>query len=371
MKYKRIVVKVGTNTICGEDGAPSREKIARIGSQIATLMKKGVEVILVSSGSIGAGAQLLLNGAKPDTLALKQACAAVGQPILISIYRDFFRFYGIRSAQVLMTGDVIGNRERFLNARNTFFTLLQNGVVPIVNENDTVSVEEIRFGDNDNLSVNVAGLVEADACFILSDIEGLYRNFGSENAQLIHQVEIIDEEIEKLVTGTKSLHSTGGMESKLSAARKSAQMGIPLVILPGYREKVLEEYLAGKKKIGTTFFHRTPLKSRKKWLFLNNQEAGTVSIDAGARGALLKGKSLLPIGIQEVEGDFSRGDLIGVVFENENLGKGITNYSSRELLKIKGLNSDKITETIGFSSGNEAIHRNNLILTRYSLDNER
>lgn len=361
--YRRIVVKVGTHSICNASGVPSPQKIASIGHQLVKLMQKGVEVVLVSSGAVGAGAQRLLNGQRPNTLEMKQACAAVGQPILISLYRHFFEFYGYEVGQILVTGDVINERVRFLNARNTFFSLLQKKVIPIVNENDSVSVDEIKFGDNDNLAVNVAAVVEADACFILSDIEGLYKNFGQAEQELVREVHKIDDSIHAMVSHKKGGLSTGGMESKLSAALKSTKLGIPLIILPGYQEGILEDYFKKKKKPGTTFVAIPPsLKSKKKWIFLNFQETGIVKVDKGAYHALQEGKSLLPVGIETVEGNFERGDMVEVFYQDHCIGKGLVNYSSVELEQIKKLQSENIEKVLSNADENEAVHRDNFIL---------
>ena len=360
---KRIVVKVGTHSLCGEDGSPSKEKISKIGYQIAQLMKKNIEVVLVSSGSIGAGSGILLDGAKPKTLALKQACAAAGQPILMSLYRSFFDFYHIQVAQILMSPDVINQRENFLNARNTIFTLISKQVLPIVNENDSVSVEEIQFGDNDNLAINVSALIEAEACFFLSDIDGFYKNFGTENQEIIHEVYDINDEIKNHIKKKKSGFSTGGMESKLIAAKKAIELGIKLVILPGNSDDALLNYILNNDKIGTAFYSQTKLKSRKQWLYLHFKREGKIFIDEGAKDALLKNKSLLPVGLEEIQGKFLRGAIVDVYYKNNLIAKGMSNYASEDLKKIKKQKSENIEKVLGFSYGSEAIHKNNLILT--------
>jgi glutamate 5-kinase len=362
MKHKRIVVKVGTHSICDSEGNTSKRKIAVICSQIAALIKKGYEVVLVTSGAVGTGAKILLNGVKPHTLSLKQACASVGQPVLMSIYRDFFDFYQISVGQVLITGDVVNERERFLNARNTFFELLDKGVLPIVNENDTVSVEEIKFGDNDNLAVNVAAIAEADIVFILSDVEGLFADFGTEKQSLIQEVREINSQIESLIVESSGKFSTGGMGSKITAAKKSVAMGIPLVILPGYLENSLLSYLIDDLKNGTTFLSSPKVKGKKKWLFLHFKETGKITIDNGAKNAIIKDRSLLSVGIKSIEGRFEKADMVGIYFDEKKIGKGLCNYSSTELLKISGHPSESIEKILGYTNGNEVIHRDNFIL---------
>ncbi len=362
MFYKRIVVKVGTHTICNADGYPTEAKINHISKQIATLIHKGYEVVLVSSGSIGAGAQVFLNSTKPNTLALKQACASIGQPILMSLYRKYFAQHNINVGQILITGDVVTNREQYNNARSTFFELIKKNVLPIVNENDSVAVDELKFGDNDNLAVNVAAIIEADAVIILTDIDGLYKNFGQENQALIHSVEKIDEEIESLVVKTKGNFSTGGMLSKILAAKKSTAIGIPLIILSGDEDNILIKYLSNKKELGTTFLSQKKIKSRKRWLYLHFKEKGKVFIDQGANQALKKGKSLLPVGVLSVEGNFLKGDIVSVYYEDKNLGKGIIEYSSNELKQIKGNSSQKIEAILGYCNNVQVIHTDNIIL---------
>lgn len=366
MKYKRIVVKVGTHSICGADLTPSKEKIASLGSQIAALMKQGVEVVLVSSGAVGAGARFLLDGAKPHTLPLKQACASVGQPVLMAMYRNFFEFYGIEVGQILLTGDVLSHRERFLNARNTFFTLLKKGVLPIVNENDSVSVDEIKFGDNDQLAVAVGGIVESEMTLILSDVEGLFSDFGTPSQKLISRVDEITPEIENLVVEKKGGFSTGGMASKIIAAKKSLHLGIPLAILPAHHEKILETYFNSENPPGTTFYGKTRLKGKKKWLSLYGQEAGRIHIDRGAYQALKAGKSLLAVGIIAADGKFKAGDTVGIYFEEQKLGKGLSNYSVDEIRLIAGKSSERIEALLGYQRGEEAVHRDNLSLAIFS-----
>lgn len=362
--FRRIVVKIGTHSLCGVDGTPEKKKMKELCSQIASLMKRGIETILVSSGAVGVGASLLLKGKKPKTLKQKQACAAVGQPILMSLYRKLFEKEGFETAQILLTGDVINHRERFLNAKNTFLTLLKHQVIPVVNENDSTSLEELRFGDNDNLAVNVAAVIEADACFLLSDIEGLYKNFNEQGQELISEVKEITEEIENLaVDSKKESHSTGGMGSKIACAKKASQLGIPLVILPAYKENILNKYFEKGEKPGTTFLASSgALKSKKKWLYLNFEDNGEIYLDLGAKHAIDKGKSLLSAGIEKIEGDFKRGDLIKVFYENLLLGKGIVNYSAQELEMIKKRKSEEIEDILGYCNEKEVVHRDNFVL---------
>lgn len=359
----RIVIKVGTYSICNQDGLPSKEKIANLGSQIAKLIKAGKEIILVSSGAVGSGASLILNGKIPRTIELKQACAAVGQPILMSLYRSFFDFYNIKVAQILLTSDIVKIRERFVNARNTINTLISKKILPIVNENDTVSIDELKFGDNDNLAVNTAVISDADLCIILSDIDGLYKNYGTENQERISIVEKIDDNIRSFIAKKNTSHSTGGMESKINAAEKSIKMGIKFAILGSKTPDSLTRYILNKENIGTTFLPEEKINSKKKWLYLiTTQTKGQIYIDEGAFNALKNNKSLLPAGVIEIKGEFKKGDPIKIMFKKEEVGRGISNYSSNEIKLIKKNPSTNIEKILGYTNGDEIVHKDSIII---------
>ncbi|HOJ49601.1 MAG TPA: glutamate 5-kinase [Spirochaetota bacterium] len=360
---KRIVVKIGTYSICDKNGVPSKEKISAIGTQVAKILRAGNQVILVSSGAVGAGASVMLNGKIPKTMALKQACAAIGQPILMSLYRQFFEFYNINVAQILLTSDVVKMRERFINARNTINTLLSKKILPIVNENDTVSIDEIKFGDNDNLAVNTAVISDSDICIILSDTDGLYKNYGTDSQERIKIVEKIDDKIRSFIIKKPGSLSTGGMESKINAAEKSIKMGIKFVILGSKTPDGLIRYLINNEDLGTTFVPEEKIASKKKWLFLiTHNPKGQIYIDEGAFLALKNYKSLLPAGVLDISGSFKKGDAVRIIFNANEIGRGISKYSSEELKLIKKNPSSNIEKILGYTNGDEIIHRDDIII---------
>lgn len=363
---KRIVVKIGTSSLTHPSGKLNIGQMEKLTRQIADLRNEGREVVLVSSGAIGAGLSKLGLTSKPKTIPLKQAVAAVGQGMLMHIYEKLFGEYGLIVAQVLLTRDDVVDRKRYLNARHTLLTLLTLGVVPIINENDTVAVEGIRFGDNDTLSALVAGLVDADLLVILSDVEGLYSADPriDPDAQLIPLVESLDPSIEQAAGGAGTTLGTGGMATKIKAARIAVQSGVPMLIAHSGQPGVLRKILAGEK-IGTLFVPETKrLTSRKHWIAFAKKAAGTVVIDDGACRAIVSyGGSLLPSGVVEVQGKFSEGDLIEIRDRNGKLvASGLTNFSSRELALIKGRQSSEIEEILGSHNYDEVVHRDNLVV---------
>jgi len=342
------------------------EVLEQLAGQVKELVEGGRQVIVVSSGAIIAGLARLGWRQKPLDIARKQAAAAVGQPRLLQAYEQVFGKYGIVVAQILLTRDDLISRRRYLNARNTLFALLQQGIVPVVNENDTVVVEEIKFGDNDNLSALVASLVEADLLVILSDIEGLYTADPNcqPGAQLLHTVERITPEIERMSSGTRAQEGTGGMVTKLQAAQKAGSCGIPTVVACGRKAKVLQRILAGEEE-GTIFLcPKGGLRPRKHWIAHVLKPKGRLVVDDGAQAALvLQGKSLLPSGITAVKGEFQRGDAVSVVDgRDREFARGLVNYSAAEVGRILGCKTSQIEEILGYKYSDEVIHRDNLVL---------
>ncbi len=364
--YQRLVVKLGTNVITKGDklAAP---RIANLARQVAELRKAGLEVIIVSSGAIALGKQELRLQKRLKGVPFKQVLASVGQTRLMEIYRELFRPYRIKVAQALLTRADILSRLGYLNARNTLLSLLDLEVVPIVNENDVVAVEELEgttFGDNDSLSALVANLVDADLLLMLSDVAGLYTSDPERDAaaRLISRVEKIDTELEQLAGGSSG-EGTGGMLTKLEAAKLATSSGVAVVIADGKEPEVILRVASGES-LGTFFPPAVSrLESRKRWV-LSLPVKGQLYVDPGAQAALQKQyKSLLPAGVVKVEKEFERGEMVAVldVLGNE-LGRGIVNYSSGDIEVIKGHHSDEIQSLLGYEYGEEVIHRNNLVV---------
>ncbi len=366
MSAKILVVKIGTSVLTNEKGILDVNIVKHIAEQVSLIAKKGSGVVIVSSGAIVVGMQLLGFSRRPEYLPEMQACAAVGQAQLIKIYDDQFKKFGITTAQVLLTQDDINNRTRYLNARNTFLSLLKKGIIPIVNENDTVSTEEIKFGDNDRLSSLVAALIEADKLIIMSNIDGLYRFDKKEKTkkEIVHKVEKITDEIESLVEDERSKYGVGGMRTKLEAARISTNAGIECVLINGKKERSLADFLSGKK-IGTVFVARQPkIGAKKRWIAYSSRTPGAIKVDAGAKEALIKkNRSLLPSGVIGCTGRFNAGDTVGIVDENNReFARGITHYSSSEVNKIKGRKTEDVEEILGYKYYDELVHRDNLVI---------
>lgn len=363
---KRIVVKVGSSTLTYPTGKLNLHQLERLVRELADLKNRGLEIILVTSGAVGAGMGKLGFEEKPKNIPEKQALAAIGQGILMHLYEKIFSEYGKTVAQVLLTREDLTNRDRFLNARNTLLTLLRLGVLPIINENDTVAYEEIKFGDNDTLAALVAGLIDADIVVLLSDIDGLYTADPRKNptAQLIEVVEEMTPELLELAGGTGTKLGSGGMMTKLQAAKIASNSGIPLVVLNGAREGALQEIVDGINP-GTLFIPREQhhLKTRKTWIAFASKANGKIFIDGGAEKAIIeKGKSLLPSGITQVEGDFKHGSVVSVVGQAGEIAKGIVNYAAGEIEKLKGCQSKDIAKILGYKDYDEVIHRDNLTL---------
>jgi glutamate 5-kinase len=363
---KRIVVKIGSNILAHDDEGLDIKRITTISRDISDVKDMGYDVVVVSSGAIAAGMGKLGLKTKPKDIKLKQASAAVGQSALMWAYERSFGKYGKQVAQVLLTRDDFADRKRYINAKNTLLTLFSYKVVPIINENDTVSTDEIKFGDNDHLASLVASLIEAERLIILSDVDGLYTEDPRSSAQanLIDYVEEITPDIEKRAGGAGSSVGTGGMYSKLLAAKRALNHGIVVHIITGKRERVLTQLMEGKPS-GTLFKPKEErLSSRKGWIAYGSRAKGSLVIDDGAVKALVQGgKSLLPSGIISVEGAFDAGDAIYCLDAGGNrIAKGLTNYTSAEINRIKGGKTSQIEEVLGYKYSEEVIHRDNLVL---------
>jgi glutamate 5-kinase len=363
---RRIVVKVGSSILASVEKGLRYEVFSRLTKEISDLKRQGYEIVLVSSGAIAAGMEKLGYNTRPQAITQKQATAAVGQTRLMNIYENYFSRYQQMVAQVLLTHDDLSHRHRFLNARNTLLTLLELGIIPIINENDTVVVDEIKFGDNDNLSALITNLVGADLLIILTDIEGLCDADPRVNpkARCIPLVEDIEVDMKGITGGTKSEMSVGGMASKIQAAQKASRFGIPTVVAQGTRDGILHQILKGKE-IGTLILSKgEALSSRKHWIAFNPKPKGDVIVDDGAKKAIVqKGKSLLPSGIIKVRGAFDRGDLVTCLGpRGKEFARGLVNYSAMELERIKGLRSDQIELTLGYKYSDEVIHRDDLVV---------
>jgi glutamate 5-kinase len=366
-KSRRIVIKVGSAVLTSSDAGLDQNRIERLVSDISSIMGQGRDVVLVSSGAISAGlAKLGLKKTKGMPLSLKQAAAAVGQSSLMWMYEKTFGQHGKKVAQVLLTHEDLSNRTRFLNARNTLQTLMDYGVVPIINENDTVSVDEIKFGDNDNLSGMVTHLTDADLLIILSDIDGLYTADPKidATAELIPVVERITAEMERSAGDAHTSMGTGGMRSKLMTAKKVGAFGAPLVILNGKKNGVMQALFEGVD-VGTLFIPKPEKQeSRKHWIAYTVCSNGRVMVDNGALEALMnRGKSLLPGGIARVEGSFKVGDCVTCVDHAGNqFARGLVKYSSADLDRIKGLKTSQIASVLGHKDYDEVIHRDDLVI---------
>lgn len=368
-KGKRIVVKVGTSTLTDGGRRLSPPRMVDLARQIALVRSKGVDIILVSSGAIAAGREVLNYPELPRFIPKKQMLAAVGQPRLMAMYTEYFAIYGQRVAQVLLTRADLMDRKRYLNARDTFEALLLQGILPIVNENDTVATEEIRFGDNDTLSAQVATLVEADDLILLTDQAGLYDADPRviPEACLIREVpaEEIPDTLWEAAGGSRSGLGTGGMLTKLRAADLARRSGTTVWIAQGNEEDIIIR-IVNNEKLGTRFAPMiSHLEGRKRYLLAGDQVQAGVWIDKGAARALSRGGSLLPVGIIRVEGEFERGDTIRILNEQGKLiALGLTYYSSSEVQRFAGKHSDQIESILGYTFGEEVVHHNHMVFMR-------
>lgn len=372
---KRIVVKVGSSTITHANGKPDFARMDRLARELSDLQNQGKEMILVTSGAVAVGVDRLGLTEKPKTIPGKQAAAAVGQGILMHTYDKFFSEYGQITAQVLITRQETVDRHRYINARNTFKELLKSRVIPIVNENDVVALDELKIGDNDNLSALVAGIVEADLVIILSDVDGLYTANPQTHpdAKLVSEVEEITPAIEASADGAGSSVGTGGMATKLQAAKNATTSGINLVIASGEELDSVTRILNGEN-IGTLFISReSRLQFRKKWLAFGARIKGKLTVDDGCAKALKKsgGCSILPVGIEAVEGEFEPGNTVSIINERgEELARGLSHYASDEIQKILGCHSDEIEVRLGHKAFDEVVHRDDLVIFGLEANDE-
>ena len=347
----RIVVKLGTGVLTDSRKQPDLAQMGQLVAQVAEQRQAGREIVLVSSGAVGAGMGALGYERRPSDLAELQACAAVGQSRLMAIYEKLFAAHNLSVAQILLTHDDLEHHERHLNARNTLVTLLRHGVVPIINENDVVSFTELKFGDNDKLSALVASLLPADLLIVLTTVDGVLENFGKANPRTIPVIERVDEAVEQKAGGTDSATAVGGMASKIQAAKIAIRSGIPLVIASGRKKRVLARVVAGEEE-GTLFVPRpTRLQGRKRWIAFFHHPKGALFVDAGAKKALREGgKSLLPPGVARCDGEFAAGDVLRICdLDGTEFARGIAGFGAAE---IKARKLQHV----------EVVHRDNLVI---------
>ena len=363
---KRVIVKVGTSSLTHANGRINIDKMEVLVRQICNLANAGKEMILVSSGATAAGLPSLGFTSRPDDIPLKQAAASVGQGILLHMYEKLFAEYGHTVGQILVTREDTVKRSHYLNLRNTLTALIGLGVIPIINENDVVAIEEFKIGDNDTLSATVAGIVDADLLIILSDIEGLYTANPATHpdATLIEIVSEITDETYAIAGGAGSNMGTGGMYTKIKAAHMATNSGVPMVITSGEVEDSVRRVCKGEN-IGTLFeAHDAGLSGKHHWLAFGKRLKGSITIDDGcARAVLDKGASILPAGIIDVDGAFGPGDTISIYHDGKEIGRGLINYGIEDMKAIKGHNTNDIAQILGINTTyDEAIHRNNLVL---------
>ena len=368
MSGRLIVFKIGSSTLVDESGALDKPFIGSLCDQVAALREAGEKVVIVSSGASAAGRDILGFSERPSDIATLQACASVGQTALTEAYAEVLRAHGVACGQVLLTRRDVVDRDGYLNARNTLEKLLELGVVPVVNENDTVSVAEFTFGDNDMLGAIVSGLVDADLYIIMSDVDGLYTANPQDDpsAELIPVVTEVDHGISAMAGGSGSSFGTGGMSSKVRAARAMMAAGIPTVICEGRRPNVLLDVVAGKS-VGTLF--KAPSDAghemgRKLWIGLAEVVRGTLILDDGASRAVLEnGASILPVGVVRVDGDFASGEVVNVTnLDGDLIGRGVVRYSSEDMGRVRGLKLDVIARFLGDDAAVPAVHRDELLV---------
>ena len=363
---RRIVVKVGTSTLTHPNGKLNYSRIEWLVRELADAVNSGRQILLVSSGAVGAGMDRLGWKEKPKTIPEKQAAAAVGQGILMHTYEKMFGEYGQIVAQVLLTREDSVNRRRYANSRNTLLTLLGIGVIPIINENDAVAIDELKIGDNDTLSANVAAIVDADLLIILSDVEGVFSANPQKDptASLISEISEVTPEVEAICGGAGSMRGTGGMLTKMQAARTAMHSGLVMVIASGAREGVIRGILNGEA-IGTLFPPRqNRLQFRKRWLAFGARIKGRLTVDRGCAQALLSsGSSLLAAGIKAVEGSFEQGNTVSIVnAEGWEIARGLVNYNAEETRRVMGAHTHEIAGILGHKPYDEIVHRDNMVL---------
>ncbi len=369
MAYHRIVAKFGTSLLTSGTDHLDLQVMSTLVGQIARLHRQGKEIVIISSGAIASGRQRLREVQERKNTPFKQVLASVGQSHLMHTYEQLFSQYDITIAQALLTKGDLSDRGGYLNARNTLLALIELGIICIVNENDVVAIdeiEELKFGDNDNLSAMVANLVDADLLALLTDIGGLYTADPHHNpeAQLIRRVDKIDAEIERMASDTASRQGIGGMAAKVDAARLATSSGVNVIIADGQEPDILVRISQGED-IGTFFPAQVnKMESKKRWMLSGLASKGKVTVDKGAVSALKEqNKSLLPAGVIKAEGKFHRGDIVDILDEKgKRIGCGISNYSSADLAIIGGKHSDKILSLLGYDYGDEVVHRNNMVL---------
>lgn len=366
MAYRRVVVKLGTSVLTSGSKKLDKAHMVELARQMALLMKSGVEVVLCTSGAIAAGREHLQYPRLPDTMANKQLLAAVGQSQLILAWSQLFSIYGLHVGQLLLTRADLEDRERYLNARDTLNALLANNIIPIINENDAVATNEIKVGDNDNLSARAALLCDADLLILLTDQKGLFDADPRSNpdAKLIAQVQNIDDSLRLLAGGSVSGLGTGGMSTKLEAADIARRAGIEVVIASGHHCDVIQK-IVSKEAVGTHFSAiENPLESRKQWILAGPAARGKLRLDAGAASAVtLKGRSLLSKGVLSVEGEFERGETLQLIDQDGKvLARGMARYSAQALRLIAGKHSDEIESVLGYDYGDAIVHRNDMVV---------
>ena len=363
----KIVIKIGTRVLTNEDGLVDKNRIMELSKQVVKLRLKGFSVVIVSSGSIGAGISALGLQKRPSILPELQAAAAIGQGKLIEVYNECFKKHGYHAAQLLLTRQDFEDRQRYLNTCNTLHSLLNFKTIPIINENDTISVEEITFGDNDILSALVTNLLRADLLILLSSVDGLYTTppAPGKSCRVLSVVDSISDDIKKLAFKQKTKEGVGGMESKLEAANIATGSGEAVIIANGMQSDILSKIM-NYDDVGTLFVpYNKKITSRKRWIGFTVKPKGKIYIDEGALSALQKkGKSLLPSGVVKIEGKFIKGDVVSIVDvgEKREVARGLMNYSADEVRKVKGLRTSLIKKTLGSKPYDEIIHRDNMVL---------
>ncbi|MCR5176385.1 MAG: glutamate 5-kinase [Anaerovibrio sp.] len=362
---KRVVVKVGTSTLLYDNGRLNLFGIEKLVRELADLANQGREIILVSSGAIGAGVVRMGLDKRPSGVKEKQALAAVGQGMLMHIYDKLFAEYGQIAGQVLLTRDNYVQHKQYTNSRNTLLAMLKMGVLPIINENDAVAVDEVKIGDNDNLSAMVAALIDADVLIILSDIDGLYTGNPQKeaDARLIPEVREITPHIEEIAGGAGSSMGTGGMATKIEAAKIATAAGTTMLIASGTEDNVLRRIINGEM-IGTVFSPKeSHLKSRKSWLAFGKRISGDIVVDDGCVRALKNGSSLLAAGIRNTEGEYGKGDTVRIMTEKyQEIARGVINYDSSDICKIMGMRTEEFRNIVKNNESDEVIHRDNMVL---------
>lgn len=362
---KRVVVKVGTSTITRPAGGSNLVRMEEIAREIAGLADEGREMVLVTSGAIAAGMNRMGLKTRPKDVSKRQALAAVGQGVLMHLYETMFASYGQTAGQVLLTKENSVRHNQYTNSRNALLSMLSMGVVPVVNENDAVSVDELKIGDNDTLSATVASLVDADALIILSDVDGLYTANPQENsdAKLISEVREVTPEIENLAGGAGTESGTGGMVTKLAAAKIAMSAGVTMVIARGDRFGVMREVLEGKP-VGTVFFAKDEhLRARKAWLAFGRHIGGNLTVDEGCVRAMRSGASLLAAGIVAVDGEFKPKSTVRVLgHDGREIARGVANYGADEIRRIAGKKTKEIAKILPEAAHDEVIHRDDLVM---------